>query len=658
MGSALPRIDQRLLDIRHIDYPYSFAAPKSKADWLTRASELRLQIRLAAGLIPEPPRGALNPRVTGRVERDGYSVENVYFESHPGFYVTGNLYRPHPLPKTPCPALLLAHGHWKDGRLVDQADASMPGLAINVARRGGIVFTYDMVGYNDSCQIPHNFGKNDSDKLDLWSISLFGLQTFNSIRAVDFLLSLPETDAKRLAVTGASGGGTQTFVLAALDERIQAAAPAVMVSGVMQGGCLCENAPLLRVGTNNMEISALFAPKPQLLIGCTGDWTTHTPTLEYPAVRSVYKLFGAKAEQNITYYYQHAGHNYDRNSREALYAWLGRIWFGVDDSGWAKEHAFKSEGEGLRVFPSRKPPEGGTTPEKLTSYLKDQAQAWRTRENAARDWKAFAANARSLFQAVLGARQPESSDLLVRESAWKTPAEGKHSRLWLSRKGADDLLHGALIYPEGTKSKVPLAIIVDTWGSPSQLDLVSGSPGALAGALLAKGVAVLTLDVFEGSALFPRRARIASFDSTYNASSLRHRVQDILTGVAWAKAQKHFSAVHLVGTHAASVWCLLARPFAAGIERTALDLNGFDSSAEDEYLWSAAAPGILRAGGVSTAAALCAFSRQPAQLLLHGAQHFQPALSRAAYAASGAEDRLSIDATKLTPNRVAHWILG
>ena len=152
--------------------------------------------------------------------------------------------------------------------------------------------TYDMVGYNDTRQYPNHRKIFDTPRHWLWGVSLMGLQTWNSIRALDFLSSLPDVDTKRLAMTGESGGGTQTMMLAALDERLAAVAPCVMVSHTMQGGCLCENAPGLRVDASNVEVSALFAPKPQIIVGASGDWTATTLTMEGPSVASIYNLYG------------------------------------------------------------------------------------------------------------------------------------------------------------------------------------------------------------------------------------------------------------------------------------------------------------------------------------------------------------------------------
>lgn len=620
---VLPASDRRLADLRHLDRAYAFRAPRTRKEWLARAAEVRMQMRLALGLWPEPPRGPLNPVVTGHVERHGYSVANVRFESHPGFFVTGNLYRPRPLPKR-CPVLLVPHGHWKEGRLVNRspADDSMPGLCINVALRGGLVFSYDMLGYNDSCQVSHQFGKEDVEKLALWGLSLMGLQTFNSIRALDYLLALPEADPERVAVTGASGGGTQTFTLAALDERVRACAPAVMVSAIMQGGCLCENAPGLRVDTNSVEFAALAAPRPQLLISCTGDWTSNTPRLEFPAIRGVYELFGRAAAARVENFHQHAAHNYDRRSREALYGWLGRLWFGNSDPAFAREMPFNVEPlESLRVFPDRKPPAGTATESSLIAYLQQRAAAWLEgfRPKNPAGYKRLRAEVGPLMAHVLRAKQPAAGEVLAQEQPWTSfglgrPACPKLSRLWLARKGQGDLVHGVLALPEDSHAPLPLALLVHNKGTCALFDMTTGAPGELAGALLEKGCAVLALDTFEANPLFGKRPRVKNHDLAYNPAPVCCRVQDILTAIAWAKGQARFRAVDLAGLAYAGGFMLLARSQAHGVRRTVIDCNGFNTCEDDAYLGDALAVGLRLAGGLPLAAALS----MPGELLLAG----------------------------------------
>ena len=220
-----------------------------------------------------PEKTPLNPQRFGKLERDGYTIEKVLLETWPGFFLGGNLY----VPTTPGkhPAVVSPHGHWNYGRLEHQPLASVPLRAANLARRGHVVFIYDMVGYNDTIQVPHSFnGRRET----LWAFGPLGLQLWDSIRVVDYIASLPEVDATRIGATGASGGATQTFLLAAVDDRIAYAAPVNMVSAYMQGGSYCENAPGLRLGISNLDIAATFAPKPMLLISATGDWTKHVPT--------------------------------------------------------------------------------------------------------------------------------------------------------------------------------------------------------------------------------------------------------------------------------------------------------------------------------------------------------------------------------------------
>ena len=203
------------------------------------------------------------------------------------------------------------------GKLRDRIGS---GRAINLARQGFVVFTYDMIGYNDSRQLEHRTFGGPREKL--WGLSMAGLQLWNGIRALDFLESLPYVQRDAIGATGASGGGTQVFLLAAVDERVAVAAPVNMISLHMQGGCLCENQPGLRLETNNVEIAATIAPRPLLMVSATGDWTTNTMEREYPAVRALYALHGAADRVHAVRF--EAPHNYNRESREAVYAWMAR----------------------------------------------------------------------------------------------------------------------------------------------------------------------------------------------------------------------------------------------------------------------------------------------------------------------------------------------
>src|SRR5919108_699085 len=157
---------------------------------------------------------------------------------------------------------------------------------------------------------------------ELRAQSFMGLQTYNSVRALDFLLSLPEVDAKRIGVTGASGGGTQTFILCAIDDRPAVAFPAVMVSTEMQGGCVCENCSYLRQGTGNVEIAGLFAPKPLAMSGAH-DWTIEIETKGLPELKALYRLYGAE-DRVMARAFPQFKHNYNQVSREVMYNWFNK----------------------------------------------------------------------------------------------------------------------------------------------------------------------------------------------------------------------------------------------------------------------------------------------------------------------------------------------
>ncbi|MEZ5949316.1 MAG: acetylxylan esterase [Planctomycetaceae bacterium] len=310
--------------------------PESRQAWERAAEQLRERILISQGLWPLPERTALQPVVHGKTDCGDYTIEKVFFTSRPGVYVTGNLYRPQG-GSGKKPGVLSPHGHWADGRFYDagekQAEAQREAGAeshlaaarspiqarmVHLARMGCVVFHYDMIGNADNTFL-HHTADFTTPADALWLLESMGLQTWNSWRALDFLAGLDDVDPERIVMTGASGGGTQTFMLSALDERVKIAVPAVMVSTDMQGGCICENAPYLRIDTNNVAIAALFAPRPLGLIGAN-DWTLRIATRGLPELRQIYGYYD-QADLVQAWVHPEFGHNYNEVSRH-MYQWF------------------------------------------------------------------------------------------------------------------------------------------------------------------------------------------------------------------------------------------------------------------------------------------------------------------------------------------------
>lgn len=288
--------------------------------WEARKAELRKCILEQLGLSPMPEKKPLNPIYTAKRKFDGYTVENVGIETIPGFWLCGSLYRP-AKGKGPFPAILSPHGHFSSEDL-NENGRYRPAQQIRcamLARMGAVVFSYEMFGYGESLlQI------SSADHRTSFSSTM---QTYNSIRVMDFLTSLPYVDAGKTGVTGESGGGTQTFLLTALDDRVTVSVPVVMVSSYYQGGCACESGLPIHsctgLMTNNVEIAAMASPRPLMVISDGQDWTAHNPEIEFPYLQKVYGLYG-KQENVENIHLPDEGHDYGVSKRMPMYDFMAR----------------------------------------------------------------------------------------------------------------------------------------------------------------------------------------------------------------------------------------------------------------------------------------------------------------------------------------------
>jgi hypothetical protein len=623
-----PPADERLGRPRDLDNPAPFAADfEGKADWERRARELREQVLVAMGLWPSPEKTPLRPLVHGKIERDDYTIEKVAFASLPGHYVTGSLYRPKDSVRTGLvagkrPAVLSPHGHWAKGRFYERTEADarkeiasgaektlasarypLQARCAMLARMGFVVFHYDMVGNADSTKIAHRAGFTDLEA-ELRLQSFMGLQTHNSVRALDFFAGLPEVDPARIAISGASGGGTQTFMLGAIDDRPALAFPAVMVSTAMQGGCICENASLLRVGTNNIELAALFAPRPLGLTGAN-DWTRDIEAKGLPELKRIYGFYGAA--DRVTAKYFPYPHNYNQVSREMFYGFLNKHFaLGLPEPIAEKPFDPVPPAE-LQVWGEERPRPADEADaagvRQVMTELSDRAL-----DELARNPDEYRRVVGVALRALVVDRLP-GPDAVVASNLREFPGDGASiRRATLGRAGAREQIPVVALVPWRWDG----AVVV--WAHPrgkASLFDAGGRPVPAVARLLEKRVAVVAGDVFLTGEFHPpgkttpapwfeqkhhKDLPFAGFFYGYNRSVLANRARDLLTVLGWARFGK---AVHLVAFEEAGPWALLARALAGdAVQRAALDLRGFDFEQVTKVDDPMMLPGALKYGGV------------------------------------------------------------
>jgi len=599
--------DARLYACRQYQSVFPLPEWPDLKTWERQRAQIRRHLLLCAGLNSQTAGFAARGRVVKRFDHGDVTVENLCIETLPGLYLVGNLYKPRRA-RGRLPLVLHPHGHAMYARTVPLDMYSVPHRAMNCALNGLAAFSYSMIGYDrDSGQLEHGTLLRGPEKeiCNTLGLSLFGLQLNNSIKALDYLLSRDDIDAGRVGCTGESGGGTQTYFLAAVDERVKVAAPAVMLSGHFQGGCVCENAPLLHLQYSNLQYAALIAPRPLLLLGCTGDWTHHLREREYPCLRGLYRKYGQQSA--IDCFYQDEGHNYDRASREAVYAWMVR---------WLKNPV----GRGRPVTESEAPVPTTDQLQVFDGPVPPYKRAIRTQKQAIDMWRGLhtAAPAAADVADVLQLDLPAADDILIRSQAprhqYRTQRASLH-RIVYGRFSEDSSIECCFVPPKRGRRSY---LILRKWRDQAAWQRFCRRPPAPVARLMDAGCGVLVPRLFDPAAApgvgeFRRLADDSYLATTYNRTEHMHRAGDVLTTVRLAQVEVGISPATLTavadgdaGLLAMVAWSYLSSQVRVG--PLVADLGGADLRRPATWVKRAYFPLLLGAGG---AAGLTALWRRP-----------------------------------------------
>jgi cephalosporin-C deacetylase-like acetyl esterase len=449
-----------------------------------RRELMRKAILESIGGLPE--RTPLNARVTGVLDRGDYRIEKIVFESQPGFFVTANLY----LPKTgspPYPAILYPLGHEMGGK----SHSTWQQMLGSLARRGYVAFAWDPLGQEERMQF-YDPDWNDSKffastvehtelgaQCMLIGDALARYTIWDGIRALDYLLSRPEVDASRVAVTGNSGGGTHTTYLSALDDRIRVAAPSCYITSwrVLLDALGPQDAEQVFPGWLKRELDFpdfiySFAPKPFLVLSAIRDFFPIGGVRETVAeTRRVYDALGAA--DRFAAVEADDGHGYSKPRRQAAYRWFARWLKSADDDGSEQDVPIATSQE-LWATP---------TGQVATSLHGEDVYSLNLKR----------------YQSVKAARPPFSLDKVREVAAFTPSAGGLKVRTYgvlerdgyriekLTYESEPGILIPAVLYvPRKSSARLPAVIVADGGGKQAAADAAE--------LLVRKGNLVLSID--------------------------------------------------------------------------------------------------------------------------------------------------------------------
>lgn len=342
LAQQTARISQRFLD-----------GATSLAEWQARRPRLKQEYLDMLGLWPLPAKTPLHATVTGTIQRDDLVVEKLHFQSRPGLYVTGNVYRP-ANNEGKLPAVLYVCGHSGRGR--DGNKTAFQDHGLWFASSGHVCLVIDTLQLGEVPGIHHGTYSHGRWWWQARGYTPAGVECWNGIRALDYLVSRPDVDANRLAVTGISGGGATTFWIAAADERVRCAVPVSGMSDlesyvshkVINGHCDC----MFLVNSYGWEwttIAALVAPRP--LLFCNSDQDPIFPMdgnrRIIARLRQLYKWYGKP--ELVDDHVSKGGHDYRPDLRIAIFQWINKHI--KNDTQPVRDTAFKPfPNKQLRVF--------------------------------------------------------------------------------------------------------------------------------------------------------------------------------------------------------------------------------------------------------------------------------------------------------------------
>ncbi|MBE6569774.1 MAG: hypothetical protein E7658_06120 [Ruminococcaceae bacterium] len=579
--------DERLVMKKHSNSIFRIPEYSSAEEIDRRREELRFNLRMAAGLYPWPEKTPLNVRRELVGNFDGYSVEKIMLETRPGLWTTGNLYFPRPLTGK-APAILNVIGHVWTQRLARAEDEDYPQQIANFARMGFVCLVLDMIGMVDNTQISHYYGKIDNTnhfsetdlRNELWLSGGMGIQLWNNIRAVDYLCSLPEVDENNIGVTGVSGGGTQSYVLGFMDDRIKATAPINMVSSHFAGGCICENPPGLRRITSNVEMTAMIAPRALFLAGSTGDWTDLQETVEVPDIASVYRHYGI--ENMPEHFYQDAGHQYNAKTRHVVYNFFARHLMGKDIH-WEEQPI---ETDDLLDF----------------TWFRGKGHA----PGFNNDAEFFAYHKTERAEAYLRTDHSEKIEMLRWITGIKDGIEPEYTSVSCSREDSVFVEKGILSGESG--EKIPYVRLIPTNWDGKNVCLALGDKGKeivmspAVQSMLRDGIAVFSADLFMTGEYEGAQILVCGDDMykpytyTFNYPVCALRAQD--TALLWKAISGNGMQCSILADGCAARAVACALPLLKNVQSAKLEKAAFALSGDEEYAENCYIPGILAVGGL------------------------------------------------------------